>query len=96
MPRPTGRADAREEVRMDNRIAILGIIVENQEAGNLVQEHLHSCAGYIVGRMGIPYREKGVSIISVALDAPADVINTLAGKIGSLSGVSARAIYSRN
>ncbi len=81
---------------MNNRIAILGIIVEKPEAGNLVQELLHSCAAHIVGRMGIPYREKGVSIISVALDAPADVINTLAGRIGSLDGVSAKAIYAKN
>jgi putative iron-only hydrogenase system regulator len=50
---------------------------------------------YVIGRMGIPYRERDISIISIALDAPADVINTLAGKLGKVSGVSAKTMYSR-
>ncbi len=81
---------------MGTRLAILGIIIEDANAANAVQDLLHGAAAYIIGRMGIPYEKRGVSIISVALDAPADLINTLAGKLGSLPGVSARAIYAKN
>ena len=80
---------------MDTRIAILGIIVEDPNSANAVHELLHDAASYIIGRMGIPYHERKISIISVALDAPNDVINSLAGRLGSLPGVSARAVYAK-
>ncbi|MBE6020442.1 MAG: iron-only hydrogenase system regulator [Firmicutes bacterium] len=79
---------------METRVAIIGIIVENVDAAEEINEHLHNYGAYIIGRMGIPYREKGISIISVAIDAPQDVINTLAGKIGRLPGVSTKTVYS--
>lgn len=79
---------------METRIALIGVIVENTESVEQLNHLLHEYGGYIIGRMGIPYREKGVNIISVAIDAPQDVINALSGKIGRLSGISAKTVYS--
>ena len=81
---------------METRIAIIGIIVEDLEASDTVNRLLHDYAPYIIGRMGIPHRERSVNIISVVLDAPGDVINTLAGKMGRIQGVSAKTLYSRS
>lgn len=80
---------------METRIALIGIIVENQKSVEQLNQLLHSCGSYIIGRMGIPYSQRGVSIISVAIDAPQDVINTLSGKIGRLDGISAKTLYYR-
>ncbi len=80
---------------METRIAVLGIIVEDMAQVEKLNELLHECGSYIIGRMGIPYREKGVNIISVVLDAPNDVISTLSGKVGMLPGVSAKTLYSK-
>ena len=79
---------------METRVALIGIIVENSESSAQLNALLHDAGQYIIGRMGLPYREKGVSIISVVLDAPQDVISALSGKIGRLSGVSAKTAYS--
>ena len=80
---------------MESRVALIGIIVENPESVEAINSLLHDKAQFILGRMGIPYREKGINIISIAMDAPLNVINTLSGRIGRLSGVSAKAAYSR-
>ena len=72
---------------METRVAVMGIIVEDTNAVNLLNEILHEYSEYIIGRMGIPYREKGINIISIAIDAPQDMISTLSGKIGRLNGV---------
>ena len=79
---------------METRIALIGIIVENTESIEQLNALLHEYREYIVGRMGIPYREKNVNIISVAIDAPLDKINALSGKIGRLKGITAKTIYS--
>ncbi len=79
---------------MESRVAVIGIIIENSEAVDRVNAILHENAGYILGRMGIPYREKGINIISIAIDAPQDVISQISGKIGRLPGVSAKTAYS--
>lgn len=79
---------------MDTRIALIGIIVEQEEAAEQLNRILHEYRECIVGRMGIPYRKKGVNIISVAVDATEDKINALSGKIGRLNGVSAKTVYS--
>ena len=78
----------------ENRIALLGIIIEDGDAVEKVNALLHSFAPFVVGRMGIPYQKKGVSVISIVLDAPAPAINSLTGKIGMIKGVSAKALYS--
>ena len=76
-----------------NRVALIGIIVQNPDSAELVNSLLHLNRQYIVGRMGIPYREKEMSIISIALDAPEDVVSALAGKLGMISGVSSKTVY---
>ena len=77
------------------RVALIGIVVENPQAVPKMNELLHEYAHYVIGRMGIPYEKRGVSIISVAVDAPADVISALSGKIGRLEGISTKTIYSK-
>ena len=79
---------------METRVAIIGIIVEKTEAAEPLNAILHEYGAYIVGRMGIPYRRREISILSVAVDAPQDVISTLSGRIGQLDGVSAKTAYS--
>ena len=79
---------------METRIALIGIIVENPDSVEQLNHLLHEYGSYIIGRMGLPYRERGVNIISVVLDAPQDKIAALSGKIGRLPGVSAKTQYS--
>ena len=79
---------------MDTRVAVIAIIIENIEAVETVNQLLYENREYIIGRMGIPYKNKGISIISIAIDAPQDVISTLSGKIGRLKGVSTKIAYS--
>ena len=79
---------------MDTRVAVIGIIVEESSSVERLNDILHEYGAYIVGRMGIPYRSKGISIISIAIDAPQDTISALAGKVGNLPGVSAKTAYS--
>ncbi len=76
------------------RVAIIAIIVDQESAVSELNEILHEASKYIIGRMGIPYREKGINIISVALDAPQDVISAISGKIGRLPGISTKTAYS--
>lgn len=80
---------------MDTRVAVISIIIENPESVQPMNELLHQYSAYIIGRMGIPYRARGINIISVAMDAPQDQISALSGKIGRLPGVSAKAAYSK-
>lgn len=80
---------------MDSRIALLGIIVEDLSSSERINELLHEYRQYIVGRMGIPYRQQELAIISVVLDAPPDVISTLSGRIGQLPKVSVKAVYTK-
>ncbi len=79
---------------METRVAIIGIIVEDKGSVGALNELLHEYGDIIIGRMGLPYREKKINIISLAVDAPQDVISALSGKIGSLPGVSAKTAYS--
>lgn len=78
---------------MENRIAAISIIVTNPESVEPLNGLLHDCREYILGRMGIPYREKNISIICIAIDAPQDIISKLSGKIGRLNGVHAKVAY---
>ena len=79
---------------METRVAVMGIIVENMDSVELLNSLLHEFGEYIIGRMGIPYRRRGISIVSIAIDAPQDVISALAGKIGNLDGISVKTAYS--
>ena len=79
---------------MSTRLAVIAIVVENHDSVNAINTLLHEASGYVLGRMGVPYRERGISLISVALDAPQDVISALSGRIGALPGVSTKTAYS--
>ena len=78
---------------METRVAVMGIIVEDTNAVNLLNEILHEYSEYIIGRMGIPYRQKGIHI-TIALDAPQNTIAALAGKLGNIQGISVKTAYS--
>ena len=78
---------------METRVAVLAIIVREGTAVTALNDLLHQYGAYIIGRMGVPYRQRGVNIISVALDAPQDVISALSGKLGRLPGVTAKTLY---
>ena len=80
---------------METRVALIGIIVENPDSVPAMNALLHEYGTFIIGRMGIPYREKGISIISIVMDAPMNKISSLSGKLGMLDGVSTKTIYSR-
>ncbi|MBE6733240.1 MAG: iron-only hydrogenase system regulator [Ruminococcaceae bacterium] len=79
---------------METRVAVISIIVEKEESIATLNSILHDYGEYIIGRMGIPYREKNINIISIAVDAPQDKISALSGKIGKLDGISVKTAYS--
>ena len=83
-----------EENQMESRVALIAVMVESKENVGKLNELLHEYGDYVIGRMGLPYPKRGIQIISVAVDAPVDVINTLSGKIGRLSGISSKTVYS--
>lgn len=80
----------------ENRISVISIISEGRQSAEAINAILSSFGDYIVGRMGIPYRERGVSVICIVIDAPAEAVNTVTGKLGMLDGVTAKAIMSKN
>lgn len=81
---------------METRVALISIIVEKTEAVESINNLLHDFGEYIIGRMGVPYREKNIHIISIAIDAPSDKINALTGSLGRIDGVTSKATYSKN
>jgi len=80
---------------METRLALIGIVVENNESAKKINDVLHEYGEYIVGRMGIPYRKRNVSVISIVIDAPSDVTSALAGKLGMISDVNIKTVYSK-
>lgn len=87
--------EERREAAEETRIAVIGIIIEDKSAVSSVNDILHQYNQYIIGRMGLPYEKKRVNIISIILDAPADAISAVSGKLGRLQGVSSKALYSK-
>lgn len=79
---------------METRVAVMSIIVEEPDTVEAINSLLHAHGQYIIGRMGIPYRQRGINIISIAIDAPQDTISALSGKIGKLPGVGVKTAYS--
>ena len=79
---------------METRVALIGIIVENKESIEQLNKILHEYGDFIISRMGLPYKEKHINIISIAIDAPVDVINAMTGKIGRLDGISTKTAFS--
>lgn len=82
-------------MNMETRVALIGIVVENPGSVEKLNALLHSYSEYIIGRMGVPYQKKNVSIISVAVDAPSEVISALSGRLGMLDGISTKTVYSK-
>ncbi len=80
---------------MESRVALIGVIIENYDSVEKMNNILHIYAPYIIGRMGVPYPKRGISIVSIALDAPSDEISALSGKLGMLPGISTKTIYSK-
>lgn len=80
---------------METRLANIAIIVEKEESVERLNQILHKYGSYIIGRIGIPHKERGVNIISIAIDAPQNEISSLSGKLGMLDGVTAKAVYSK-
>ena len=80
---------------MKTRVAVMGIIVEDTQSVEQLNALLHEYGAYIIGRMGIPYRERGTNNVSIAIDAPQDAISALSGKIGNLPGISVKTAYSQ-
>lgn len=78
---------------METRIALIGIIVENPNSVDMLNSILHEYRQYVIGRMGVPYKEKGISVISIAVDAPQEVTSAMSGKIGRLKGISSKTVY---
>lgn len=80
--------------KQNTRVAVMGIIVEDTDSTEQLNAILHNYGKFIIGRMGVPYREKNINIVSIALDAPQDIISSMSGKIGKLQGVSVKTAYS--
>ena len=80
---------------MESRVALIGIIVEEKESVAALNEILHTYSQYIIGRMGLPYSKRDISVISVAVDAPTEIISSITGKIGMLSGVTAKSLMAK-
>ena len=79
----------------ETRIALIGIIIEEEKGITPTNQLLHEYRDYIVGRMGIPYREKEINIISIVLDAPENTISTLSGKLGMIEGISVKSMFAK-
>lgn len=82
-------------MHMESRVSVISIIVKDEESAAAVNEILHEYRQYVIGRMGIPYRERNISIISVVMDAPGDAVSALSGKLGMLKGVSAKTLTAK-
>ena len=80
---------------MESRVALIGIIVSDRTSAEKMNAILHEYGDCIIGRMGVPYKKRGISIISIALDASADVISALSGKLGALPNVSTKTVYTK-
>ena len=80
---------------METRVAVISIIVTQADRVEMLNDLLHEYSAYIIGRMGIPYKEKGINIISIAIDAPMDRINSLSGALGRLDGINAKVTYAK-
>ncbi len=80
---------------MENKIAVIAIIVEEIEVAERINFILHDFSSYIIGRMGLPYRQRGVNVISVVIDAPQEIINSISGKLGMINGVKSKVLTAK-
>ena len=89
------RSGDEQEEKMEKRVAMLAIVIEDNERTEELNHVLHEYSEYIIGRLGLPYRDRSISLISIAIDGPADAISALSGKLGQIPGVSAKAVYAK-
>ena len=87
--------NSKEVISMETRVALIGIVVEDAVSIEKMNALLHQYGAYIIGRMGVPYQKRGINIISVAMDAPGDIISALSGKLGMLPGITTKTVYAR-
>ena len=80
---------------METRVALIGIVIENKDSTKQLNDILHEYGEYIVGRMGIPYQKRNISVISIVMDAPSDTISALSGKLGMIPHVNIKTVYSK-
>lgn len=80
---------------MEEKIAVVGIIISNKDAVSRINEILHDFADYIIGRLGLPYKQKDVNVISIIMDAPQEMVNSLSGKLGMIKGVSSKVLITK-
>lgn len=80
---------------MENKIAVIAIIVEEIEVAERINSILHDFSSYIIGRMGLPYKQRGVNVISVVIDAPQEIINSISGKLGMINGVKSKVLTAK-
>ncbi|MDE7233973.1 MAG: iron-only hydrogenase system regulator [Ruminiclostridium sp.] len=80
----------------ETRVAVISTVIENEEAAEAINGLLHAYADFIIGRMGVPYRKKGINVITVVLDAPPDAISALSGKLGRIRGVTSKVLYAKS
>lgn len=80
----------------ETRVAVISTVIENEEAVEDINGLLHAYSGFMIGRMGVPYRKKGINVITVVLDAPPDAISALSGKLGRIRGVTSKVLYAKN
>lgn len=84
-----------DNINSNERVAVISIIVENPDSAAQINEILHSASDFIIGRLGLPYKKKNISIISVVIDAELDVISKVSGRLGRLPGVTVKTAYSK-
>lgn len=77
---------------MESRIGVVAMVISDCDAAEKVNAVLHDFRDYVIGRMGIPYKAKGINVISVVLDAPAEALNALSGKLGMIKGVNSKLV----
>lgn len=80
----------------ETRVAVVAMMIENEGAAEEINGLLHAYSAFVIGRMGVPYREKGINVITVVLDAPSDAVSALSGKLGRLRGVTTKVLYAKN
>lgn len=80
---------------METRIALIGIVIENRDSTKRLNDVLHEYGEFIVGRMGIPYHKRNISVISIIIDAPSDTISALSGKLGMIPNINIKTVYSK-
>lgn len=93
---PESGKERSNDMEKETRVAVISTVIENEEAVGDINELFHAYSAFMIGRMGVPYRKKGINVITVVLDAPPDAISALSGKLGRIRGVTSKVLYAKN